>query len=253
MPGNAEELFQRDARLTDAVGQLTLKTADKPKQLISINEETPLTTGDILETSTGSRAEVTIEGEMVFELEPGSKLKIKNLSSENTQLELLQGALLSKVKPMTEPGQSLTIKMPTAVVAIRGTEFGAQTGNGVSHVGVFDEGHVDVSGAWGREHVMLAPQQETKVTLSAVPQAPHKLNHFLAYRNQMPHVRNRAAYWRKNWRPQGAWQRQSVRARLFNPNRPKSIGFRRPSAPQAVQRAVPTHRLRHKRKRNLPR
>src|SRR5258708_24853431 len=101
--------------------------------------------------------------------------------------------------------------MPAAVVAIRGTELGAETGDGVAHVGLFNEGHVAVAGAWGHEHVLLEPNQETHVPLSNVPVPPQKLLRFKARRTQMANVRVRAAYWRQHWEPMGPIERTRVR------------------------------------------
>jgi hypothetical protein len=237
-PLSAEELAMRDARVTDAVGQVTVKTMDHPKQAVTVDEETPLAEEDVLETGLKSSAEITMDGETVFKLGAGSSLRIKKLFLKNTQMELSQGILLAKVKPATQPDQSLILKMPTAVVAIRGTEFAIQTGDGVSQVGVFDEGHVVVAGAWAHEHVILAPNQETKVTLSNVPKPPRRLAHFRTYRGQIVHLRSRAVYWHKIWTPLSPDRKQAIRNRLADPHRSKSQGFRNPPAPKPIHHRV---------------
>ncbi len=224
----AEEPALRDARVTDAVGQVTLQTADNPKQPVILDDETPLEAGDAIVTGLKSNAEITFNGETVFKLQPGSHLTLQKIFLNNTQLELSQGAMLAKVKPAATPDQSLIIKMPTAVVAIRGTEFGVETGGGVAHVGVFDEGHIAVQGAWGHEHVLLAPNQETKVTLSNVPQTPRPLAHFQAYRQQMAPLRSRAAYWHSHWKPIPPEKKQAIRQGLYSPQRKTSPGFKHP-------------------------
>jgi len=240
----ADEQVLRDARVTDAVGQVTLATADNPKQAVVLDAETPLSEGDVLVTGLKSSVEITLNGETVFKLQPGSRLKMKKIFLNNTQLELSQGAMLAKVKPATVPDQSMIIKMPTAVVAIRGTEFGVETGGGVAHVGVFDEGHIAVQGAWGHEHVLLAPNQETKVTLSNVPQTPRKLAHFQAYRNQMAHLRRRAVYWQSHWQRVSPEKKQMIRQALSNPQRKASPVFKHPMAPRP--RKAPARKIHHR-------
>jgi len=234
----AEGQAARDVRVTEATGQVTVKTSDHPKQAAAVDEETPLMDQDVIETGPKSTAEITMDGETVFKLQPDSRLQIKKLFQQNTQLELTQGAMLAKVKPAAGPDHALIVKMPTAVAAIRGTEFAAETGHGVSHIGVFDEGHVVVAGAWGHEHVKLAPNQETKVTLSNVPQSPHPLAHFKTYRNQIQGLRSRATYWRKNWSPMSVVRKQDIRDRLADPRRPLSLTFRHPPKPKPIHRAV---------------
>ncbi len=241
-PLYAEEPAIRDARVTDASGPVTIKTADNPKQAVTVDEEAPLMEGDVVETGPQARAEITMDGETVFTLQAGTRLKIEKIFLRNTQLELSQGAVLAKIKPATRPDQNLILKMPTAVVAIRGTELGAETSEGLSHVCVFKEGHVVVAGAWGHEHVILGPYQETKVPRSNVPHPPYGLTHFQAYRNQIPHLRNRAAYWQKNWKPISPDQRQRVRQNLMGPNRKPSAGFRRPPEHKPPHKTVRPHR-----------
>src|SRR2546423_1882167 len=138
----AEDLPTRDLRVTDATGLVTLFIPENPKAAAPLNEDTPLAEGDIVQTDPKSRAELTLDGETVFKLQPGSTLKVEKIFVKNTQFSLSQGGLLAKVKPVTDPLYGIILKLPTAVVAVRGTEFGAETMDSVSHVGVFDEGHV---------------------------------------------------------------------------------------------------------------
>jgi hypothetical protein len=187
-----------------------------------------------------------MDGETVFRLQADSRFKVLKIFPNNTQLELSQGGLLAKVKPVAREEEAMIIKMPTAVVAIRGTEFGAETGDGVSHVGVFDEGHVAVAGAWGHEHVLLEPNQETHVPLSNVPEPPQKLLRFKARRAQMANVRVRQSYWSRNWEPMSPIERARVRQRINSPVRFSSKGFRRPAVKPVVKKPVKLHRTSHR-------
>ena len=230
----AEDSPTRDLRVTDATRQATVYLSENPKIAVPLNEETPVAEGDIVQTGPRSGAELTLDGETVFKLQPGTTFKVEKIFVKNTQLSLSQGGMLAKVKPVTDPMQGIIVKLPTAVVAVRGTEFGAETQDSLSHVGVFDEGHVVVAGAWGHEHVKLSPNQETQVPLSNVPQPPRSLLHFRALRSQMHQVRNRAAYWKKNWRPMTLEHRRLLRDRLTGPHRRPRTGFKRlPAKPSA--------------------
>jgi len=243
MPLGAESLpGVRDLRVTDASGQVTVKTAENPKQAAVVDEETPLAEEDLLVTGPKSGAEITMDGESVFKLQPGSSLRIKSLSRQNTLFEMTQGTMLAKVKPATGPDQGLYIKMPTAVVAIRGTEFAVESGVGISQVGVFDEGHVAVGGLWGHAALKLSPHQETKVTRSNVPEPPHELTYFRPLKTQMPRLRNRAVFWRAHWRPISNAGKQGLRRRLADPHRSKSPGFYRlPAAHRPIRRTLQRH------------
>ncbi len=235
LPLNAEEVVTRDLRVTDAAGPVTIEPVENPSAPAPVDEDTPLKEGDVVAvTGPNSRAELTMDGETVFRLQPGSRFKVLKIFSNNTQFELSQGEMLAKVKPVAREDEAMLLKMPTAVVAIRGTEFGAETGDGVSHVGVFDEGHVVVAGVFGHEHVVLGPNQETHVPLSYVPVPPQTLLRFKARRAQMAHVRNRLGYWRQHWEPIGPDQRQRIRDRINTAQRFPSRGFSHPTAKPAV-------------------
>jgi hypothetical protein len=242
-PLQADVAATRDLRVTDAFNQVTIEPAENPKAPVPIDEDTPLQENDVVVTGPDSKTELTMDGETVFKILPESRFKILKILPANTQFELSQGGMLAKVKPVAREDEAIILKMPTAVVAIRGTEFGAETGDGVSHVGVFDEGHVAVAGAWGHEHVLLEPNQETHVPLSNVPVPPQKLLRFKAQRAQMVQVRARTAYWHQHWEPMGPIQRKSVRQRLTAPVRFHSNGFRHSAMKQAVKKPVKPHHL----------
>jgi hypothetical protein len=242
LPLDAEVVATRDLRVTDAGGQATVAPAENPKAPVLLDEDTPLEENDVVVTGPNSRAELTMDGETVFKLQPDSRLKVLKIFPTNTQLELSQGGLLAKVKPAAREEEAIILKMPTAVVAIRGTEFGAETGDGVSHIGVFNEGHVAVAGAWGHEHVLLEPNQETHVPLSNVPAPPLKLQRFASRRAQMANVRVRHAYWRQHWQAMGPGERARIRKRINSPVRFASKGFRRPAVRPVAKKHPAFHR-----------
>jgi len=216
----------RDLRVTDAEGEVRIAPAEKPKSPVHIDEDTPLQEEDVVTTGLKSQAELTLDGETVLQLGPLTRFKVLKIYPNNTQLEVTAGGLIAKVKPAVRDEDAIILKLPTAVVAIRGTELGVETGGGVSHVGVFDEGHVFVGGAWGREHVSLGPNQETHVPLSNVPAPPEPLALFKPRRTQMAQVRSRVAFWRQHWEPMNPPDRKRVRERINAPIRFRGRGFR---------------------------
>ena len=209
----ADEAARRDMRITSFNGPVTLRTAEEPRTPALLSEETPLNEGDVIETGPHAEAEIILEGQSVFRLQSNSKLKIRFLYVKNTQLEMKVGSFLAKIKSSPET-EGIIVKLPTAVLAIRGTELAAATAPGISYVGVFEEGKVAVAGAWGHEHVIVGPHQETQVPLSNVPAPPHKLIHFTKYRSGMIALRKRTAYWRAKWKPLAPGQKAVIRLRL---------------------------------------
>ena len=100
-------------------------------------------------------------------------------------MELFQGGILSKVKLMTQPGQTLSVKMPTAVVAVRGTEFPKWPLKTAFLMRAFlTRGHVDVSGPWGREHVQFWAEIRKRKCL--YPPFPKRLIRLRIFVNTKP-------------------------------------------------------------------
>src|SRR5579863_9932388 len=121
LPVHAQDSGEREAHLTLTTGLVTLRSTDNPDHAVAIHDETPLSEGDIIKTDLNSTAEVIMDGETVFDLQAGSEFQVESLSAMNTRLALVRGGLLAKVKHMT-PEQGMSIELPTAVAAIRGTE-----------------------------------------------------------------------------------------------------------------------------------
>src|SRR4051812_49105538 len=78
-PVGASRIEFRDARISDVMGTLTLKPAEKPRRPVLITEETPLAVEDRLMTGPTSYAEITLDGTTVLRLQPESTLIVKNL------------------------------------------------------------------------------------------------------------------------------------------------------------------------------
>jgi hypothetical protein len=151
------------------------------------------------------------------------------LSVQTTELDMTKGMVLAEISPMTQPGQYITLKMPTAIAIVRGAEFGAETMVGQSFVGVFSKGQVGVNGAWAHEHVQLSPSQETRVSRSAVPQVPHGLQHFRSYGRRIAPLRRRAAYWRTHWQPIPVGDKLHIRLDFMQGRTPDWIQHRAPA------------------------
>jgi hypothetical protein len=90
-----------------------------------------LAIGDVIKESdsitTGERSSCDVKiGSSIIRIKEKSKMSFASLSSkdssENTSLELQEGRLLCKPKKLLK-SESFTVRTPTAVAAVRGTEF----------------------------------------------------------------------------------------------------------------------------------
>lgn len=114
------------ARLSYMEGLVTL-TRDKTRLPAELNMV--LLTGDTVETGKDAQAEVTFEDSSTIQLDPETRLGITELARDSSsgqrtvKTKLLSGELLAKVAKLAKES-TFEIESPTAVAAVRGTEFG---------------------------------------------------------------------------------------------------------------------------------
>ncbi|TPW19093.1 MAG: hypothetical protein FD126_3028, partial [Elusimicrobia bacterium] len=134
------------ARITEVSGTVLIYVEGSEEGLPA-EAETPLEDGDRVETGEDGRAELALEAESLMELGPGSSFTVGSTHEADSWFSLSLGSLMAKVKSMAATRRKkFSIRTPTSVCAVRGTEFGVEVGeDGETSVGVFDEGKVGVT------------------------------------------------------------------------------------------------------------
>src|SRR6185369_6738368 len=126
---------------------------------------------------------------------------LEETKRSQTAFKLSAGTFLAKIQKLLA-AQSLVVKTPAAVAAVRGTEFGVEidpANPGESHVGVFDEGKVEVRGQTGAPEIIIGGQ-ETKVTKGQAPLHAYQLARLMKHRAFMrASMRQRIQRLRKTW------------------------------------------------------
>lgn len=113
----------------------------QPKQ-IALKES--LVPGDRLQTGKDSFAVVQLDTKVVIRLQEESILDMTKINDQkNTEVFLGKGQVLSRVTKLGK-GESYGVRMPTALAAVRGTEFSATFREGEKRVSV-KSGTVDVT------------------------------------------------------------------------------------------------------------
>lgn len=202
---------QFDARITAVEGHAAVLTADDGAEYPA-EVGMALAQGDRVVTGAESKAEIALDGESLITLDENSDFQIQRMERKQSIFTLALGSFLANVKKLTT--QSMTVRTPTAVAAVRGTEFGIEIGgDGQSHIGVFNEGRLEVHGREGGVQ-FLNPQQETSVLQGQSPMAPTPLSRFLARRAQMDAHRARFMAVRRDWKPMNIRERQAARVQV---------------------------------------
>lgn len=209
----AEETQEWDARIVSVSGSVTLLEQGGDAEGSPAAADTPLQEGDRIRTGEDGSAEISLEGSSVIKLGPDSDFKLSNAHRAQTLFDLAGGTFLAKIQKLLS-SQSLQVRTPTAVAAVRGTEFGVEVPSAdESHVGVFDEGKVEVKGPGGSE--TLIGNQETRVAKDGKPLTPYQLKRFIRHRAAVRGFKRRLAALRKGWKALPPEERRRRRKELL--------------------------------------
>jgi hypothetical protein len=200
-----------DARLSKCSGRVRVFAAGHEPG-VKGTAGMPLEEGDRVTTGVDSSAEVAWDsGRSVLRLSAGSIFTLQGTSRSDTVFGLKLGGFLAKIKTLVQ-GQNLRFETPAAVASVRGTELGVAVpkDSGEIHVGVFDEGKVEVMGKSG-EVALVGPNQETVVSRDGKPAAPGELKHFSAQGRAMRALIRRASELQKSWTALAPEERRKLR------------------------------------------
>lgn len=209
-----------DGRLKAVSGTVSVKTASG-SEWSQVTEEMPLESGDFIRTATDGTAELYLDDKGAFFIGRNTELEVSSLEQSNTSFSLAFGSLVAKVRQLLSEKFKMQVRTPTAVCAVRGTEFaveysrlGKDTG-----VAVFDEGRlavtpVDEAGAPGTEQLL-----EKNTELSLVPSQkrfrPVPLARMARHRGQVAALRTTVKLRLKAWKRLAPSDRAELRDRAL--------------------------------------
>ncbi len=204
-----------DARLKVVSGDVEVKAADS-SGWHRIKGELPLEQGDVIKTSGDSVAEMYLDDKGAFSLGRNTELGLSSLDQENSSISLRLGTIVAKIKHFLDEKQRFEVRTPSAVCAVRGTEFAVEYSqlDKVSSVGVFDEGSVAVtprldSGKTGDEVTL---DKNNEITINPAERRFHQepLFRMGRFRGTILQMRRRLLALRR-WRPRSAAKRAQLR------------------------------------------
>ena len=115
------------AEVVLALGGVYMLNSDNSRQLVLVGQR--LKVGAELQTAAKSKLNIRFADGSIVTMQPNSRLKLDTLSlysggaMVDTKLRLQQGGIDIDANPKHVPGSSMQIFTPTAVAAVRGTEF----------------------------------------------------------------------------------------------------------------------------------
>jgi len=120
------------------------------REWIVPHEGLPIEVGDHIRTGEDGQVEIIVSQNALWMLRPGTDIVMEHTETNAGQLDISQGVLLGKVDSgRVAAAQHWEFNTPTAVCAVRGTEFAIDVPQKQeSHLGVF-EGNVEMRPAEG--------------------------------------------------------------------------------------------------------
>jgi hypothetical protein len=160
-------------------GQARITRTDGSTQ-DSVVPGTTLRLGDRLKTGGESSVAIRFADGTLLTLHSASEMRFDHLSAHgetgmvDSRLHLIDGRLETRVRPAVGPGSRFEIQTPSAISAVRGTEYRAAVSDAdrTSNVEVL-EGKVEVSGA--RKGRLIPQGFGTQVAAGKPPIAPQRL------------------------------------------------------------------------------
>ncbi|MDY7037964.1 MAG: FecR family protein [Thermodesulfobacteriota bacterium] len=175
-----------NATLTDFDGEVSIQ---KPEEEIwlPVEKNIPLEKKDRLKTGAGSYAEILIDDGSLLTVGENSEVILSEISADfdrkriEASLFLRIGRLFSNIARFVHPRSRFSVRTPTAVAGVRGTEFIVEiTDAEETDVGVFD-GKVGVGGIDSHgelikgSEVLLTKKRQTTVKKHRRPFPPFLL------------------------------------------------------------------------------
>jgi hypothetical protein len=112
-----------EAIVSGIKGKATIVRGGSP---LTLSMGTPLKKGDILKTEAGGQVDVSLNGAAGVRFLEGSEVVLRDIEPENTQLDLKIGNIIANLKKKLSDDQDFKVETPTAVLAVRGTQFWGQ-------------------------------------------------------------------------------------------------------------------------------
>ncbi|MBI3554610.1 MAG: FecR domain-containing protein [Elusimicrobia bacterium] len=216
-PAPAAQEESWDARLADVKGDVQIFEGGG-EQGLPAEKDMPVNEGDRLLLGADGSADLTLDGGSLIHLSANTDFTVGQLDRKSTAFKLAFGTFLAKIEKLLS-AQSLIVQTPTAVAAVRGTEFGVEVDKespDEAHVGVFDEGKVEVKGESGGSEILIGGQ-ETKVVKGQAPARAYQLSRLARHRSYMRGVlKKRLSGWRKRWKALPQARRRELRAKALS-------------------------------------
>ena len=211
-----------DARLKVVSGTVMVKTVEK-EEWSRVSGEIPLDPNDMVKTAADAVAEIYLDDKGTMQVGRNTELEISSIEQSDTIFIVHFGSLAAKIKHLLNDKFKMQVRTPSAVCAVRGTEFAVEYSklSKETLAAVFDEGRLavtqtDEASKDDQEYIL---EKNTEIVFGpsvrrfrAVP-----LARMSRHRGAVTAMRTRLAAL-KGWKPRSPERRAALRDRALKRN-----------------------------------
>lgn len=153
---------------------------DGETEWVPVVEEMPVQMKERIKTSGGSSCNLELDDGSIVYVGENTETSVEMLDvtgdKHESKISLWFGKLIANIKKSKQT--KMSVRTPTAICAVRGTEFAVEATADESSVGVFDGqvGVIAADAAEGEKEVSVDPDQETSVLKGEMPLPPSRLS-----------------------------------------------------------------------------
>lgn len=205
-----------DTRLKRVSGEVFVKPAGGT-EWSKIEGNIPLDREDSVKTGSDGIAEIYLDDKGAMTLGRNTEFEVSSVEQSDSIFTLKLGSIAAKIQHFLNEKLKMQVRTPSAVCAVRGTEFAveySQLGRETS-VAVYDEGQVAVStldenGGAGQEYA-LEKNTELIFNPSQKRFRPTAISRMSRHRFIIMAMRQRVTGLKKTWRPMTQTRRSALR------------------------------------------
>jgi len=233
-----------DARVKKISGDVRVKDASS-EEWSALEGVMPLNSADSIKTGDGV-AEIYLDDKGAIIVGRNTELELSSLAKGESVFSIEFGNIAAKIQHFLDEKLKMQVRTPSAVCAVRGTEFAVEYSQLGKDTGaaVFNEGRLAVSPLddkdQPRSEYLLEKNTELAFTPAQKRFRPVPLARMSRYRSSIAAMRLRLAAIKKTWKPSTAARKEAIRTKIFKRNvirreidNPKLLKKKNKQAPRA--------------------
>jgi len=214
-----------DVRVNSVYGKAYVKS-DAAEHWSKIEKDLPLEFDDTIRTDPGANVVLSLDNKGIIRIEGNSEVELSSIEKGDSVINILKGSLVAKINHFLDKTFMFKVKTPTAVCAIRGTEFAVEYSsfNDETGVAVFDEGKVGVTPSHsniekhGDDEMIVGENTEIYLGPKIRKMKKAKLSRMAFHKSKLLKVRKSIKDLRKKWKPLSQRGKGNLRQKLLKRN-----------------------------------